>query len=193
MSFWRRFLFGAAVFWAGSSAAEVITLSPADPQPDEAALAQGLAVKYAYPPEVRTLRDAEHWLDSDAKDGPPLTGLKYRDTLEGEETLTSGQATRVAAEISGYVKFSRPGPHKIEFFSNDGVRAFIGGEQVAEYDGRHPCEGGGFQEVNAPEAGWYEIKVIYFQRLSTACLLMKWDDLGDKPAWAKDEAFGYIK
>lgn len=185
----------ALALWAAmtvQAGAEVITLTPADPQPDPATLTEGLAVKYAYPPEVKSLRDAEHWLEN-AEPGEPLSGLKYIDTAEGEMTLTSTQATRVAAEITGFVHFSRPGPHKIDFYSNDGVQAWIGGEEVAKYDGRHPCEPAGFQDVNAPEAGWYELKIVYFQRLGSSCLLMKWDDLSEKPGWAKNEAFAYQK
>lgn len=101
----------ALALWAAmtvQAGAEVITLTPADPQPDPATLTEGLAVKYAYPPEVKSLRDAEHWLEN-AEPGEPLSGLKYIDTAEGEMTLTSTQATRVAAEITGFVHFSRPG------------------------------------------------------------------------------------
>ncbi|MFV0472689.1 MAG: PA14 domain-containing protein [Pikeienuella sp.] len=173
--------------------AEMLQLQPADPQPDPATLAQGLAVSYAYPPDVKDLRDAEYWLGEGAKAGSPLSGLRYIDTLEGEEALTSGQATRVAAEITGYVHFARAGAHMIEFHSNDGVRAVLGGREVAFNDGRHPCETGGYQEVNAPAPGWYELKVTWFQRLGSACLLMKWDGGEGGMGWAKNEVFAYRK
>lgn len=171
---------------------EPLSLAPADPQPDAAALTQGLAVRYAYPPEVGSLQQATDWLD-DARPGPPLSGLHYVDTAKGEVALTSRQETRVVADIAGYVRFERAGAHKIEFYSNDGLSVEIGGREVARHDGRHPCEGGGYQDVMVPAPGWYEIKALYFQRLGSSCLLMKWDGDSEKPDWAADEAFAYRK
>ncbi|WP_340107910.1 hypothetical protein [Pikeienuella sp. HZG-20] len=190
----RRTISTAALFAALClpASGETLGLSPADPQPDAAALTQGLAVSYAYPPEVGSLQQAKDWLD-DARPGPPLSGLRYIDTAKGEVALTSRQETRVVAEISGYVRFERAGAHKIEFYSNDGLLVEIGGREVSRYDGRHPCESGGYQDVTVPEPGWYEIKALYFQRLGTSCLLMKWDADSGKPGWAADEAFAYLK
>lgn len=78
-------------------------------------------------------------------------------------------------------------------FSNDGVSAELGGQEVAWYDGRHPCNSAGYQDVSVPEPGWYELKIIYFQRLETACLLMKWDGGEGGMAWAQDDVFAYRK
>lgn len=180
---------GALAAFAFAAAAEPVTLRPADPQPDEPALLPGLSVRYAYPPEVRFLREAEEWLESGSEPGPPLSGLRHRETLEGEPTLTSGQATRIAAAISGFVRFERSGPHKVEFFSNDGLQVSIGGSVISKHDGRHPCESDGFHDVIVPEPGWYEIDLLYFQRLGGACLMMKWAAGDEKLGWAPDEAF----
>lgn len=174
---------------AFAASAEPITLRPADPQPEAAALAPGLAVYYAYPPEVGSLREAADWLERGAEPGPPLSGLRYRDTLEGEPTLTSRQATRVAAAISGYVRLERAGPMKVEFFSNDGLLVTLGGSVISKHDGRHPCESNGYHDVVVPEPGWYEIDLVYFQRLGTACLMMKWDGQSEKLGWAPDDIF----
>lgn len=169
-----------------------LRLTPANPQPDASELTQGLAVQYAYPPEVKTLREAEHWLGG-KRPGEPLTGLYYIETLEGENALTSRQATRVVAEITGYVHFPKAGAQKLEFYSNDGLRVTLGGQEVSVHDGRHPCESPGYQDVDVPEPGWYEIHMLYFQRLNTSCLLMKWDVDSEKLGWAPDEAFAYRK
>ena len=184
-------IFAAAAFaaLAHGAAAEPITLRPANPQPDAGALAPGLSVRYAYPPEVRFLREAEDWLESGAEPGPPLAGLRYRETMQGEPTLTARQATRVAAAISGFVRFERAGPHKVEFYSNDGLQVSIGGSVISKHDGRHPCESDGYHDVIVPEPGWYEIDLLYFQRLGGACLMMKWAAGDEKLGWAPDEAF----
>lgn len=177
-----------AVFAFGASAGPV-TLRPADPQPEEGALLPGLSVRYAYPPEVRFLREAEEWLESGSEPGAPLTGLRHRETMEGEPTLTARQATRVAAAISGFVRFEQAGPHRVEFFSNDGLQVSIGGSVISKHDGRHPCESDGYHDVIVPEPGWYEIDLLYFQRLGGACLMMKWAAGDEKLGWAPDEAF----
>ena len=48
-------------------------LKPAKPQP--ANLTQGLSVEYAYPSDVKTLRDAYVALGIGAESGAPLAGL----------------------------------------------------------------------------------------------------------------------
>ncbi|MEO0363188.1 MAG: PA14 domain-containing protein [Pseudomonadota bacterium] len=193
MRAWRTFAAaGAAItFGVAVAAAQPLSLSPADPQPDEATLKPGLAVDYAFPPEVLSLRDAEYWLGEQTKPGEPLIGFDYPDTDEGDPTLTSGVATRVAARITGYVKFDAAGTYDLEFEANDGLAVTIGGQEVSRYDGRHPCESTGASTVSVPEAGWYEIEAIYFQRLSTSCLLMKWGEPGTDLGWTPNEAFGH--
>lgn len=163
-----------------------LKLKPASPQPS--GLKQGLAVKYAFPPEVKTLHQAERALRR-AKPGKPLKGLDYRDTADGEPTLTSGQAHRVAAAISGYVKFDSPGIYNIDFLTNDGLDAYIGGQQVGYHNRRVPCTETSPVQVDVPQAGWYELKATYFQRVGTSCLHMR---VGKgTPDWMPNSAFGY--
>lgn len=185
------FAFAALAASSVAVAAQGLTLTPADPQPDPAALKPGLAVAYAYPPEVTSLREAREWLEAGAEPGPPLIGFDYPDTLEGEKALTSTNATRVAARITGYIRFDAPGTYDLDFESNDGLSVTIGGQEVSRYDGRHPCESGGASTVTAPEAGWYELEAIYFQRLSTSCLLMKWGEAGADLGWTPNDAFAH--
>lgn len=138
-----------------------LTLTPADPQPNADDLSPGLAVSYAYPKEVRTLEQADAALQS-AKPGPALVGLSYLDGDDGDLTLTSTSHKKVAAEITGYLRFDAAGTFEIDFFSNDGIRVELGGQQVALYDEVHACESAGLQEVEVPVAGWYAIKATYF-------------------------------
>ena len=67
----------------------------------------------------------------------------------------------------------------------------IGGTQVFKYDGRHPCESNGAVDVNVPEAGWYEIEAIWFQRIGSACLLMQWGEPGGDLGWTPNDAFAH--
>ena len=166
--------------------AAALELTPADPQPT--ALNDGLAVRYAYPPDVKTLAQAEALL-SDAQPGTPLEGLDYRDTADGDMTLTSTSAHHVVAGISGFVRFDAEGTYVIDFLSNDGLKASIGGQEVVFFDGRHPCEESEAVEVNVPQAGWYALEAVYFQRTGSACLHMRAGQ--DAPEWMENGAFGH--
>lgn len=154
--------------------AQSVTLAPADPQPATGDLTPGLAVSYAYPKDVRQLEDAVAALGS-AEKGKAIKGLSYSDNVEGELTLTAEKATKVAAAISGFIRFDAAGTFEVELISNDGMVASIGGQQVGLYDGVHGCEPAGIQEVVVPEAAWYPIEITYFQRKGSACLEMDWN------------------
>ncbi|KIN65053.1 hypothetical protein Z946_3951 [Sulfitobacter noctilucicola] len=187
--FIRTAVFCATVL-AAPAFAQSVTLTPADPQPSADDLKPGLAVSYGYGGEMRSLDHAEQKLKR-AKSGPPLRGLSYDDNTEGEKALTSTSASKVAAAISGFVKFDKAGTFEIEFISNDGIIASIGGQQVALSDGVHSCDPAGPQEVIVPQAGWYALEATYFQRKGTACLIMDWDADG-RMGPAPDSAFAHV-
>ena len=169
-----------------------IALMPADPQPDAAAIKPGLAVKYAYPGDIKSLYEAEGWRKYKLKAGPPLVGFDYPDTLPEEKALTSDSVNYVVAFINGYMRFDKPGSYQLEFHSNDGLRVKISGKQVFEYDGRHPCEPGQRATVQVPEAGWYPVEAVYFQRLGTSCMLLNWAPPGQAWDWAPLDIYGYL-
>ena len=163
-------LAAAVMMIAGAAFAAPLKLKPASPQPS--GLKSGLAVKYAYPPDVKSLNQATRALKR-AKAGTPLKGLDYRDTAPGEKALTSKQEKHVAAAISGFVKFDSAGTYTIDFLTNDGLDARIGGQEVGHFDGRQTCQETRAVEVEVPQAGWYPVEITYFQRVGTSCLLMR--------------------
>ena len=177
------------VIFAGTSVAAPLKLTPADPQPSD--LQPGLMVRYAYPSDVKDLGGAERALQRKSEVGPPLAGLDYRDTDIGQKVLTSKRDENVAADIRGFVKFDAPGIYTIDFLTNDGLRAQVGGQIVGEYDGRQPCEETYAVEVEVPSAGWYPLEALYFQRTKTACLHMRAGPAGKRPNWMPDTAFGH--
>lgn len=183
--------FIAAALTATAAAAQAVTLTPANPQPDASALTPGLAVEYAYPADIKWLDDAEGWFDYGSEAGAPLIGFDYPDTLEGEKVLTSKQSQQVIARISGFIRFDEAGTKQLDFWTNDGLSVSISGQEVYRYDGRHPCESNGAVEVTAPEAGWYELEAIWFQRAGSACLLMQWGAPGEDLGWTPNEAFAH--
>ncbi len=178
---------------AGPAAAadEIPTLRLAVPQPDPAELKPGLAVKYSYPGGVRTLNEA-YTFAANAQPGPPLVGFDYPNTMPGEKALTSEKVTMVVAKIDGYVKFDEAGTYGLEFLSNDGLQVALGGTRIYRYDDRKPCAGDGSFKVEVPQAGYYELSALFFQRYNTSCLLMKIK----KPSsggmvWASNDLFFY--
>lgn len=183
----------AAILVAGSVWAQAVTLQLADPQPDEASLAPGLAVEYSYPADIKWLRDAESWFSYGLEPGEPLIGFDYPDTLPGEKVLTSRQSQQVIAKISGYIRFDEAGVKQLDWMTNDGLSVEIGGTEVYRYDGRHPCESSGAVDVNVPTAGWYKLDAIWFQRASTACLLMQWGSPGAELGWTPNDVFAHKK
>ena len=179
-------LAAAVMMIAGAAFAAPLKLKPASPQPS--GLKSGLAVKYAYPPDVKSLNQDTRALKR-AKAGTPLKGLDYRDTAPGEKALTSKQEKHVAAAISGFVKFDSAGTYTIDFLTNDGLDARIGGQEVGHFDGRQTCQETRAVEVEVPQAGWYPVEITYFQRVGTSCLLMRAGK--GAPDWMPNSAFGY--
>ncbi|MEO9576219.1 MAG: PA14 domain-containing protein [Tateyamaria sp.] len=179
-------LAAAAILVAGAAFAAPVKLKPANPQPS--GLKSGLSVKYTYPLDVKNLAQAKRYL-KEAKAGPALKGLDYRDTAPGEKALTSKQVEHVVAGITGYVKFDSPGTYTIDFLTNDGLDARIGGQEVGYFDGRQTCQETRAVQVEVPQAGWYPVDILYFQRVGTSCLLMRAGK--GAPDWMPDSAFGY--
>ena len=178
-----------SVLFASAALAQAVTLTPADPQPTTGELLPGLAVAYAYGADGRTLEEARAALES-AEPGVPLQGLSYLDGADGDMTLTATEAHKVAAAISGFIRFEEAGTFEVEFLSNDGLEASIGGQQVVFFDGVHGCDPAGVVEVEVPEAGWYSFEAVYFQRKGSACLLMDWNATGEMEP-VPDTAFAH--
>ena len=182
----------ATLFLAGAAVAAPLALAPANPQPSAGSLENGLAVVYAYPGNVQTIKDAKNALKS-GKPGKPLAGLNYDDTKEGDLTMTADKAMKIAASISGYIKFDAPGTYTVDFLNNDGLEIHIGGQKVGFYDGVHACGYAGEQEIEVPSAGYYALEAIYFQKKGTACLMMEWGPDSDGLEPVPNSAFFYKK
>ena len=170
-------------------AAAQVVLTPANPQPT--GLTPGLKVVYGTAPDIKSLDKASWATRKHGKPGQPLRGLSYADTKPGEGALTSGIAEKVAAQINGYIRFDAPGTYDVDFVTNDGIRATIGGQQVGYFDGRQTCQPTFTETVQVPQAGWYEVDILWFQRLVTSCLNMRWGPAGGQVKWVPDAQFGY--
>lgn len=166
-----------------------LKLTPASPQPS--GLKPGLKVRYAYPTDVKNLAQARGALKHRSEPGRPLKGLDYRNTSIGQKVLTSKRSEHVAADINGFVRFDAPGIYTLDFLTNDGLHAVVGGQLVGKFDGRQVCEETIAVDVEIPKAGWYPVKILYFQRLKTACLHMRRGLKGKRVTWMPNSAFGH--
>lgn len=175
---------------AGAALSAPLKLQPANPQPSPKA---GLNVKYIgtgnQHKKIRDLSQAKSML-SQAKPGKPLRGLDYRDTSKGEDVMTFDEAYNVAAEVTGYMRFDSPGVYELETWSNDGIEAWVGGQQIGRVTGIQGCEANQRTEVEVPKAGWYPLKIAYFQKLGTSCLMMKSGKKGERFTWTPNDVFG---
>ncbi len=177
-----------AMLGASQALAQAVKLAPANPQPSS--LSPGLAVKYArVPGDTRELSQARPAIKKSGKPGKPLRGLSYDDTPANRPALTSDRKQLVGAAISGYIKFDRAGTYTLDFLNNDGLELFIGGQQVALYDGIHACGYAGEIEVSVPKAGYYPLQATFFQRKGTSCLMMEWGPDSDGLVQVPDSAF----
>ena len=183
-------LAGIVALVAGIATAGVIELTPASPQPK--GVKKGLNVCYfTGERQIRTLTQARSRISKKCTPGKPLTGLNYPDKGNGAPVLTAGIPTLVVANISGYIKFDKAGVYQLEFFSNDGAQVWISGKEVAKLNKITPCASAGRPQVKVPKPGWYDLKILYFQKEGTACLESEWIEPGGKRKLIPNGAFGY--
>ncbi len=178
------------------TAAAPLQLKPASPQPGS--LRSGLAVTYAYEDwqnsgkQIDNIAEARHYLKTVPEPGKPLKGLDHWDTEKGDLVMTSRAWFNLAAQIQGYIRISEPGEYTIEFLTNDGIDARVGGQKVGQWPSNtQGCEKTSQVDVVVPKAGWYPVNVTYFQKAGTACLHMRMAKKGQKLKVVPNSAFGY--
>ena len=149
-------------------------LALADPQPSSEELEPGLEVYYTFGDvtDQNELANAQSLIDRvESPEKKTLENLAFED---GPKTLNSGVGQFVIAQINGFVRLAK-GQHTWTFWSNDGMRAIVGGAEIYKDDDRHPCDNKlGPVTVEAPSDGWYEVNILYFNRKQSSCLF--WDD-----------------
>jgi PA14 domain-containing protein len=178
------------------AAAAPLQLKPASPQPGS--LRSGLAVTYAYEDwqttgkQVDNIAEARHYLKTVPESGKPLKGLDHWETNKGDLVMTSRAWFNLAAQIQGYIRINEPGEYTIDFLTNDGIDARIGGQKVGQWPSNtQGCESTSAVDVVVPKAGWYPVSITYFQKAGTACLHMRMAKKGQKLKVVSDSAFGY--
>ena len=162
-------LFGAATL---ASAQPVTGLKAAEPQPAAEQLSPGLAVGYVY----GRFNHIKEFMNRKFEPGPFLPHLNWR--MGTGIVLTSKEHELVAALITGFIRFEKPGIYGFDVTSNDGVRVEIGGKLLYEDPTVHGDDTSDRIDVKIDQPGWYPLKVLYFQKKGTATLVVRWVPAG---------------
>jgi hypothetical protein len=148
-------------------------LKPADPQPDAAALKPGLAVSY-HMGRFNNLHEMLGIVRNATGDkGKPLATLDSQGP-EGATVLTSPRRDMVGALIDGFIKFPQAGTYVLKVMSNDGISIDIGGQNIFEDGSVHTTDYSDGLPVKIDTAGWYPIKLKYFQKKGGHALGLYW-------------------
>lgn len=172
----------------GTKASGPVAVSAANPQPAADKIKQGLAVGY-YNGLINNINEIP---DGPGKPGAPLPHLDWNVGLKN--VLTSDRDDGVQAVIVGYIKLDKPGLWKFAVNSNDGVRLTIGGKKIYELPGVQPDVMSDVLEVTAADAGWYALKILYFEKRNTSTLQLFWAPPGTADlAIVTPAALGYVE
>ena len=159
----------ALVVVATATRAEMLTgLKPAEPQPTAAQLQPGLGVGYVY----GRFNHLKEFMTKKFEPGKPLVHLDYR--MGDGAVLTTKERDQVGALITGFIRFEKAGTYGFDVTSNDGVRVEIGGQLLYEDPTVHSDDTSDRIDVKIEQAGWYPIKVLYYEKKGTATLVLRW-------------------
>jgi hypothetical protein len=153
-------------------------LSPVTPQPDENALAPGLAVVYFRNFFLKTLEHlptaGSDYAKQIGREGDPI--LEINHAFGKEEVFGSGEKQLIGMRMTGLIHFKQTGEYLLQALSNDGIRVYVDGQRVID-DGKWQKGGDrmsheSYLDIRTP--GWYPLQVEYFQRKGTAAAKLFW-------------------
>ncbi len=185
-------VFLASCLGAGAAVAE--GPRPLDPQPAAENLEPGLSVRY-YNAFFRLVDEFVEWKETDkGEPGTPIPMLNSR--VAGGPVLTSDIEDGVGADITGLIRFEKPGTYSLVAHSNDGFRLEIGGVQVLEDPDVHFDRYSPFAKLNIEQPGWYAFSLLYFERKGTSTMELYWKQPGNEAGdlvFVPAEAFAHLK
>ena len=153
----------------------VAGLSPLKPQPADTSLVPGLAVEYFknyQPRDLIPLSNAQSRYKK-GKRGKPIPFLNHKFGM-GERIFDSRAIRKVAMRMQGLVHFSQGGSYTLLGLSNDGLRIYIADQLIVDDPGVHGDRYSASVIIKITQAGWYPMKVEYFQRKNTAAIGFFW-------------------
>jgi hypothetical protein len=166
-------------------------LKAAEPQPSAEQLQPGLAVGYVY----GRFNHIKEFMTKKFEPGKPLAQLDYR--MRDGAVLTTKERDQVGALITGFIRFEKPGTYGFDVTSNDGVRVELGEKLLYEDATVHSDDTSDRIDVKIDQAGWYPIRILYYEKKGTATLVLRWvppgSDAKAKPTPVPAVAFAHLK
>lgn len=158
---------------SATPAASSGVIAPANPQPT--GLKPGLAVNIYFADFGHVDEVVDIASRKDPLVGEPLADLSFRSS---GKVLGTKFDNLVGAVITGYVRFPEARGYRLRVVSNDGVRVTLSGQTIYEDPKPHPDRTLGPVDVEIPEAGWYPIEVVWFERKGSHALQLAWSAEG---------------
>lgn len=104
--------------------------------------------------------------------GKPVLELNHQ---FGKEQVFGSRTNRgVAMRLTGYLYFKEIGEYQLQALSNDGVSVAIDEKLVISDPEQHSDRLSNVGHVSIEAAGYYPLRVEYFQRKGTAALKLFW-------------------
>jgi len=147
---------------------------------DTSSLEPGLAVLYFDKIFVRHL-DMLPKGENAQERGRPGAPIPYLNHQFGRSQIfDSGTNRGLGMEISGYIRFDRPGTYGFQANSNDGFRLYIDGHLLIDDPNWHSDRLSPETQLPVTEPGWYSLRARYFQRKGTAAIHLYWRPPGEE-------------
>ncbi len=86
----------------------------------------------------------------------------------------SGTNRGIGIRMRGAIFFPTPGTFTFQALSNDGIMMYLGDTLVLSDPTQHSDQLSKESPVQIPAAGWYPLRIDYFQRKGTAALKLYW-------------------
>lgn len=178
----RRHLFGflaAGLLLALLPATAQARPQPVTPQPAADAVKPGLLPRYYrnitfnYVDElVNIARDA-----SAGETGQPVATI---DQISARGNMWDSRMHQLfGIRFDGLIRLE-PGLHHFAANSNDGVRVYVGDTRIIDDPDVHPDRLSDPAPVRISTAGWYPLRIWYFQKRNTATLQFLWQPQGSE-------------
>jgi hypothetical protein len=150
---------------------------------DTSTLKPGLAVLYFDQNFVRCKNSHLDDLpqgDSAKERGRPGAPIPYLNHQFGRSKIfDSGTNRLLGMEISGYIRFDRPGTYGFQANSNDGFRLYIDGHLLIDDPAWHSDRLSPEAQLPITEPGWYSLRARYYQCKGTATIQLYWQPPGE--------------
>lgn len=143
--------------------------------PDNALLLQpGLNAYYFLDFFARDVRKLPgmHLTEKKGYKGKPILLLNHQ--FGKGQVFGSGTNKGVGIRMIGAIHFESAGEYSFQSLSNDGFQLYIEDTLVINDPKQHSDQLSAIASITIGEAGWYPLRIDYFQRKGTAALKLFW-------------------